>query len=81
MGYLALVLALFAIGVSYILVATADNSNKQILSFGGYGSIIIALVIFFLIPKARKEFKNKNEDIEFIHEIILKIEEKLPNRT
>lgn len=81
LGILSVGLALFAIGLSYILVDPTGYLNKQILFFGGILIVIIAFVIFFLMLRTGKVIKNKNDDVEFIYKIILKIQEKLSDST
>lgn len=73
-GIYGYVLAIIAIGISYFLVNPPDFT-KFISRFSGILIIIIGLIVLFFW-----KFKYKPE-IEFIHEIILKIEEKLANKT
>jgi hypothetical protein len=72
-GKYGLGLAVVAIGLSYIIVAT-HFLNELIVYIGG---IIIILLGCKIILSKTSDGKN----IEFIHEIILKIEEKLANKT
>ena len=75
-GNLGIGLALLAISLSYLLSATADIPNKLMSSIDGIIILILSIVILFFPEKLRQFKKN-----EFIHTIILKIEEKLLTRT
>jgi hypothetical protein len=79
LGIFSVGLALFAIGLSYILVDPNGFFNKLILFFGVICIVIIAFMIFFLMFRMEKLIKNKNDDVEFILKIVLKIEERLLN--
>jgi hypothetical protein len=71
-GNIGIGLAFFAIGISFI-VLTADFSNKISSIEGVIFSILGLVIIFWKTPKVKKN--------EFIHKIILKIEEKLPDKS
>ena len=70
-GYYAIVLAFFAIGISYWLVNSSEL-QKLIFPYIGNSFVAIAVLLLFLWQLKYKP------DIEFMHKIILKIEEKLP---
>lgn len=82
-GMDSVVFAILGIGLSYLLLIASKTPTLEAmyaifgfaLAFGG-----IRLLLWEK-PKQIKEFENKNKDIEFMHEIILKIEERLSNRT
>jgi len=73
-GIFAIVLAFFAIGISYWLVNISEE-QKSMFQFTGILFIMIAVLLLFLWLLKYKP------DIEFMHKIILRIEEKIPNRT
>ncbi len=69
-------LAIIAIGIASILAAISDVLNKQISVISGIVLFIFGVgVVFRNKLPVMKDTKN-----EFIHEIILKIEEKLSSR-
>lgn len=73
-GIYGYVLTLIAIGVSYLLV-NPPNFTKLMSPYSGFLIIIFGLIVMFFWKRKYKP------EIEFMHEIILKIEEKLSNKT
>ena len=80
-GVYSVILGSAAIGISYILVGNSKNPMLETMYYYlGIGIVIMtAFLWFWLKPHEEKEFNNKNKDAEFMHSIILKIEERLPN--
>ncbi len=75
MGYFGFGVAVFAIGLSLLsLSASTDVPHKLFSIEAIFVSIVGLVMMFWKKPPVVKK-------IEFIHEIILKIEEKLPSRT
>lgn len=76
-------LALIAIGVSYILFGVYKNPAFEPAYF--WLGIVMAIIGFWVLcwkkPQTKKEFEVIKEDIKFAYTIILKIEERLSNRT
>ncbi len=72
-GNIGIGLAFVAIGLSFIIAVIADSSNKLMSSIEGILFFISgSVIIFWKTPKVKR--------IEFIHEIIMKIEEKFPQQ-
>lgn len=70
-------LAFMAIGISFVLAGISayisTDVSKIIYTLNGF----IILYLGMWIGRRRKEFKNIEKDTEFMHEISLRIEEKL----
>lgn len=82
LGMQSFALAFCAIGLSYFLAGVSRYPLETINVISGSSLLILGFVLFFwIVPKREKENENMKKDIEFTHDIILKIEEKLPNRT
>ncbi len=82
MGINSIVLAFLAIGLSYFLAGISRYQLENVNVYSGLSIIIFGAVLFLWIKlKKENEIANINKNIEFIHEIILKIEEKLSSRT
>ncbi len=75
--------AIIGIGISYILVALSKYISMYSWSEIVYiliGLAIVCLGIVLLLkikPKRKKEFEKAEKDIKFMHDIVMKIEEKL----
>ncbi len=82
LGMYSVALAFVAIGLSYFLAGISRYPIENINVISGTSIIIFGAALFlWIVLKKDKENENINKDIEFTHDIILKIEEKLPDRT
>lgn len=81
LGMYSIGLAFAAIGLSYFLAGISKYPLENINVISGTSIIFGATIFFWIALKKDKENENINEDIEFTHDIILKIEEKLSDRT
>ena len=79
-GVMGLVFGFFALGLSIILsILFTVNSSvlKAVLFILGAIMMGVGFLAVEKVDKARKEFKKREKDIEFMRNFILKIEEKL----
>ncbi len=78
-GLEGVILAIIAIGISWIVFGVSRDTilDKEFFFFGFVIFILGVWLWYRWIPNERKEFEKKEKDIKFMHEIILKIEEKL----
>jgi hypothetical protein len=78
-GFEGVILAIIAIGISWILFGVSRDPFLEV-EFFFLGLVILSLGLWLwyrVRPYERKEFEKREKDIEFMHEIILKIEERL----
>ncbi|MFZ3059077.1 MAG: hypothetical protein WA102_04980 [Candidatus Methanoperedens sp.] len=75
----AIAVTLFIIGISVFLAG--DLSSVPKIAFTVIGVIIMVFGLYYMYKTVefRKEIKKSEKDAEFMHELVLKIEEKLPD--
>lgn len=78
-GLEGVILAIMAIGISWIVFGVLRNPILDAeFSFFGFVILILGVLLWYKWrPLKIEEFEKKEKDIQFMHEIILKIEEKL----
>lgn len=79
-GVIGLGVGVFAIGVSVFLTG-ASIVPKEVFTISGIIMMGLGIWAILKIKKAYKEFEKIERDIEFMHVIILKTEEKLSSKT